>query len=480
MSVIHWFRRDLRVQDNTALYAALTSGQPVVPLFVLDDRLLRSPRAGALRVAFLLRALHSLDKSLQRYGTRLLVQQGDPRVIVPALVEDIGARAVYMNVDYSPYARTRDAAVEAALTIPLHAFDDAVLVPPDSLFNKQGKPYTVFTPYRKSWEAVPKADKSSLTIVPEMFVPAEGSGPEIPTLADLGFSGTGSVPEASEDMAHTLLNAFVQQDLAQYATTRNALVINPFVEPRPAGSSYLSPHLRLGLLSPRQAYHTALDTLSTAESNGERESITTWISELAWRDFYVQVMYHAPHVLTRDFKPQYAHLAWEYDPEKLAAWQEGRTGYPIIDAPMRQLNTIGWMPNRARMIVASFLTRDLLIHWRAGELYFMQHLIDGDPAANNGGWQWAAGTGTDAQPFHRIFNPVMQSEKFATATYLRYWLPELKDVPDRFIHAPWTMPEPPRDYPGPIVDHHWARSRALEVFRQSRASSQPMETNTDD
>jgi len=256
--------------------------------------------------------------------------------------------------------------------------------------------------------------------------------------------------------------------LTQYATTRNALVINPFATPRPTGSSYLSPYLRLGLLSPRHAYHSALAALDSAASEGERESIHTWISELAWRDFYVQVLHHAPHVLSRDFKAQYAQLAWEQDDEKLAAWHAGRTGYPIIDAPMRQLNAIGWMPNRARMIVASFLTRDLLIHWRAGDLYFMQHLIDGDLAANNGGWQWAAGTGTDAQPFHRIFNPVMQSEKFATGVYLRHWLPELKDVPDEFIHAPWTMPKPPRDYPSPIVDHRWARDRALAVFRQGR------------
>jgi len=469
MCVIHWFRRDLRLQDNSALHAALKSGQPVVPLFIFDEMLLHSPRVGQPRLVFMLNALKSLDASLRHYGSRLLIRHGMPQEIFPVLVQDIGAQALYFNADYSPYARARDAAIEKALSLPVHVFDDAVLISPDDLFNKQGKPYTVFTPYRKTWDTKPKAAVSDLTLTAELFVPlSEINSDDLPTVESLGATTQITLPEASEQAAHTFFDDFVQQDLTHYATTRNTLVVNPFVTPRPTGTSYLSPYLRLGLLSPRQAYHKAHEATKNASTASERHSIDTWINELAWRDFYIQVLYHFPYVLERDFKPQYAALAWDNDPMMLKAWQEGRTGYPIVDAPMRQMNAIGWMPNRARMIVASFLCKDLLIHWREGDLYFMQRLIDGDPAANNGGWQWAAGTGTDAQPFYRIFNPVTQSEKFATPDYLRAWIPELRDVSNKDIHTPWQMQSPPSDYPRPIVDHAQAREHTLETFRLLR------------
>ena len=469
MCVIHWFRRDLRLQDNSALHAALKSGQPVMPLFIFDEAILHSSRVGQPRIMFMLNALKSLDTSLRQYGTRLLVRHGKPQEILPALVQEVGAQAFYFNADYSPYARARDAAIEKALTIPVHVFDDAVLIAPDELFNKQGKPYTVFTPYRKTWNTRPKASVSDLMMTAEMFVPAaEIKSDDLPTPEALGVAVTMALPEASEQAAHAFLEEFVQQDLSHYANTRNTLVINPFVTPRPQGTSYLSPYLRLGLLSPRQTDHTAHEVAENASTSSVLHSIDVWINELAWRDFYIQVLYHFPYVLERDFKPQYASLAWDNDPMMLKAWQEGQTGYPIIDAPMRQMNTIGWMPNRARMIVASFLCKDLLIHWREGDLYFMQRLIDGDPAANNGGWQWAAGTGTDAQPFYRIFNPITQSQNFATPDYLRAWIPELQEVPNEAIHTPWEMGNPPSDYPRPIVDHAQAREHTLATFRLLR------------
>jgi deoxyribodipyrimidine photo-lyase len=469
MCIIHWFRRDLRLQDNTALHAALKSGYPVVPLFIFDETLLHSPRVGAARIIFMLNALKNLDTSLRYYGTRLLIKQGQPEAILPALMREIRAQALYFNVDYSPYARQRDEAIEKGLSIPVHVFDDAVLIAPENLFNKQGKPYTGFTPYRKTWNTRPKSPVSDLTLNSSMFLQqTEFTGDELPTSASLGIAESTHLPEASEQAAHVFLHEFVEHDLQHYATTRNNLVINPFVTPRPQGSSYLSPYLRLGLLSPRQAYHAAHEADENASTTSERHSIETWINELAWRDFYIQVLYHFPYVLERDFKPQYAALAWDNDLTMLKAWQEGRTGYPIIDAPMRQMNAIGWMPNRARMITASFLCKDLLIHWRAGDLYFMQRLIDGDPAANNGGWQWAAGTGTDAQPFYRIFNPITQSKNFATPEYLRAWIPELQDVSDADIHTPWEMSTPPPDYPRPIVDHVQARAHTLETFRELR------------
>lgn len=468
MCVIHWFRRDLRLQDNSALHAALKSGKPVVPIFIFDEILLHSPRVGAPRITFMLNALKSLDASLREYGTRLLIRQGQSQELLPKLVQEVVAEALYFNADYSPYARRRDEAIEQGLSVPVHVFDDAVLIAPDSLYNKQGQPYKIFTPYRKTWNTRPKSPVSEITIKAEMFVPmVDIKGDELPGPESLGISTQITLPDASEQAAHAFLDEFVEQDLLRYAVTRNTLVINPFVTPRPRGTSYLSPYLRLGLLSPRQAYHTAQGASEDASSS-EQHSIDTWINELAWRDFYIQVLYHFPYVLERDFKPQYAGLAWDNDPALLKAWQEGRTGYPVIDAPMRQMNTIGWMPNRARMIVASFLCKDLFTHWREGDLYFMQHLIDGDPAANNGGWQWAAGTGTDAQPFHRIFNPVGQSRNFATPDYLRAWIPELEDVSDIDIHTPWLIKKLPSGYPRPIVDHAQARDHALETFRQLR------------
>ncbi|MCU0512102.1 MAG: DNA photolyase family protein [Anaerolineae bacterium] len=466
--VLHWFRRDLRLSDNLALHAACRSGAAVIPVFIFDRRIYTAPRAGAPRLAFLLAALHALDAALRQYGSRLLVRSGDPVAVLAALVAETGAAAVYLNEDYTPYARRRDAALAARLNVPVHASADALLLPPGSVLTGAGEPYTVYTPFRNNWNKQPKAPVSSLALRAEHFHPlTEIAGEPLPALPDLGFAPTIAVPPASEAAAAALLDAFIAGDIHTYDDKRNLLPAQPYHTPRPAGTSYLSPYLRLGLLSPRQAYQAAREAYRHTHSVAWRESIETWVSELTWRDFYMHILAHFPHVLERDFKDTYLALAWRDDPDWLHAWQEGRTGYPVVDAPMRQLNAIGWLPNRARMIVASFLTKDLLIHWRHGDRYFMQHLIDGDPAANNGGWQWAAGTGTDAQPYFRIFNPVSQSEKFASPAYLRHWLPELRGVPDKDIHAPWRLPKPPVDYPPPIVDHAIAREQTLAAFKQA-------------
>ncbi len=467
--VIHWFRRDLRLTDNTALHHAVQSGRPVIPLFIFDERVYQSQRAGAPRMAFMLNALKSLDASLRQHGSRLIVRWGAPLEALQAVIAESNAAALYFNVDYTPYARARDAQVQAAMPIPVHAYEDALLMPPGSIRTSDGKPYTVYTPFKNNWEKQTKPASQQTIFTPQTFHTGEGlTTRPLPTLTDLGFSPTIDVPEASERAAQSLLEAFIASGIKGYHDTRNALPIHPYAKGAERSTSYLSPYLRFGLISPRICYEAAREAWRSTPSAAYRESIHTWVSELVWRDFYAHILVAFPHVLTRDFTDTYLKLEWRYAPDELQAWKDGLTGYPIVDAPMRQLKAIGWMPNRARMIVASFLTKHLLIHWLEGDRHFMQHLIDGDPASNNGGWQWSAGTGTDAQPYFRIFNPINQSEKFATPAYLRHWIPELATVPDKFIHKPWEAPQRPVDYPPPIVDHGMARERTLRAFKQAR------------
>jgi deoxyribodipyrimidine photo-lyase len=461
--VIHWFRRDLRLRDNLALKAASELGASVIPLFVFDPALLHGKNSSPPRTQFLLKALESLDASLREQGSRLLIQHGDPREILPKLVTETGASALYFNRDYTPYALKRDAAITQKLPIPIYAYDDAVLITPGEVMKPNGKPYVVFTPFKKRWLTLPKtplvdAPEAGCFVKPDQF-PALSFEP-IPSLTDLGFSPTIDVPEASESEAARRLETFISGRGKDYITRRNNLASDPSDDRLP-GTSFLSPYLRFGMLSPRQAYWAAQENL-------ESESLQTWVSELVWREFYIHTLYHFPHVLQRNFRENYEHVEWRHAPDELQAWKDGQTGYPIVDASMRQLRAMGWMPNRARMIVASFLCKDLLIHWQEGERHFMHWLIDGDPAANNGGWQWTAGTGTDAQPYFRIFNPVLQSQKFdPDGAYIRRWVPELHAVPTKFIHAPWEMLTLPVDYPAPIVEHDFARARTLAAFKKT-------------
>lgn len=470
--VIHWFRRDLRMRDNLALHEACIGDHPAIALFIIDTHLLQADRVGAPRLCFMLDALKALNDSLNGYGTQLLVRYGKPHEVIPALVEEVDAQALYFNRDYSPYARKRDAQIEEMLDIDCHIFDDAILMPPNSILKGDGDPYKVYTYFWKKWKVAEKPEISVRHFREDWFYDlSEISNEGVPSLDDLGLPDADSITTASEDNALNMLEAFVDDDIKHYSERRNWLPIHPYDGERPNGTSYLSPFLRLGLLSPRQAYWSAREAYSNTVSKQYKESIETWVSELAWREFYTHILYFFPHVLENDFVDTYETMQWDDDLDALKAWQDGMTGYPVVDAAMRQLKAIGWMPNRARMIVASFLTKDLLIHWKHGDIYFMQHLIDGDPASNNGGWQWAAGTGTDAQPYFRIFNPISQSEKYATVEYLKHWLPELVDVPEKYIHAPWTMDEPPADYPAPIVEHSVARDRTLAAFKTARGDN---------
>ncbi len=466
--VIQWFRRDLRLEDNKALQAALDSGGRVVPLFILDPVLLSGFRVGAARVTFMLSALCALDDALQRNGGSLLIRRGVPDRVLPEVAREFAAQAVYANADYSPYARGRDAQTAAALPVPLHVYEDAVLRPPGTVVKADGFPFVVYTPFKRRWRALPEPAQPERT---RIAAGALWSGPSdaVPSAADLGFSAIIDVPDAREGNALRRLERFAAGPIYEYHEARNRLVSDPFAENPPVGSSYLSPYVHFGLLSPRQVYAAARAAGDAAPTESGRASVMTWIDELIWREFYVHILYHFPRVVRENFRIEYDRVAWRDAPDDLAAWQAGRTGYPVIDAAMRQLNQIGWMPNRARMVVASFLTKDLLIHWREGERYFMRQLIDGDLAANNGGWQWAAGTGTDAQPYFRIFNPVSQSRQYdADGAYIRRWVPELSGVPAAFIHAPWEMEHPPRNYPPPIIPHAVARARALAAFKAAK------------
>jgi deoxyribodipyrimidine photo-lyase len=466
MAVIHWFRRDVRVGDNTGLaQAAQDSKGDVVPVFILDDRMLKGKDIAPARVQFLLDSLRELDAQLHERGSRLIVRRGEPEAELHKLAREVNANAVYFNRDYTPTARKRDARITQSLQnsgIRVESFKDQVIFEEDDLLTGTGKPYTVFTPYKKNWlgksgaERVKGEGSRNLQLAP---IPAILPSPPLPSAGDLGFTVKQDVPKGGESQAQKLLNDFVQARIDSYDDRRDF--------PAQPGTSFLSPHLRFGTISPRQCLTAALAAKQDA-SKPACDNIDVWISELVWREFYIQILYHFPHADHANFKREYDALTWGNDGQQrddalFAAWCEGRTGYPIVDAAMRQLNQTAWMHNRARMIVASFFTKDLLLDWRRGESYFMQNLVDGDPAANNGGWQWASSTGTDAQPYFRVFNPRLQSERFDPAgVYIKRWVPELTHVPAEFVHAPHEMPPLTQasarciigeDYPAPIVDH---------------------------
>lgn len=463
--IIHWFRRDLRLDDNTALLAAYDGAAEVVPVFIFDRTILERPDTGGVRVKFLLDTLAALDADLRARGGRLVLREGTPEEELARLIAETGAKAVFYNRDVEPFARARDARVAERLggTCEVRGFDDGELHPPETIKTKGGTVYTVFTPYKKTALAIPVPKPRS---APEVFRVPEGivSNP-LPTLAELGHATEVKTPPGGEGPARERLEGFVRRHLHEYDRERDA--------PAKPGTSGLAPYLRFGCLSPRRAFHAAEDAVA---GRTDRAGADVWISELLWRDFYRQILFHFPYVETGSFKKSYDELAWERNDELFEAWKAGRTGFPIVDAGMRQLNQIGWMHNRVRMIVASFLTKDLLIDWRRGERYFMEKLVDGDLAANNGGWQWAASTGTDAQPYFRIFNPVSQGQKFdPTGAYVRKYVPELASVPEKWIHEPWNLPleyrKPFRcqlgtDYPYPVVDHARQREKALALFKK--------------
>ena len=467
-TAICWMRRDLRLTDNTALAAARARADQVIPTFVLDPVLLER-HAGTKRVAFLWAGLHQLDADLRARDSRLIVRHGDPAEEIPALVAESGASVVFAQEDYEPYSQRRDDAVAARA--PRERVGGPVVRPPGVVHKSDGDPYAVFTPFSRKWKSFPPPRASELVPAPER-IPTPQDIESFPIPSEPGLPATVPFP-AGESEAQRRLRAFVNGDGApiySYGTARDRMDLD--------GTSQLSPYLRFGMLSAREAVVAAYQAIEAAPTLPARHSAQTWLDELIWREFYMCILYHFPRVLEQSFRETVGGIAWANEVADFEAWCAGRTGYPAVDAAMRQLVESGWMHNRARMIVASFLVKDLLVDWRWGEKFFMQHLVDGDPAANNGGWQWTAGTGTDAAPYFRIFNPVTQGLKHdPEGSYIRCWAPELAAVPDAHIHAPWEMsPGQQRtcgcvlgqDYPVPIVDHAEARNRALKAYRSAR------------
>ncbi len=461
MTALLWLTRDLRVHDHPALRAALDDHERVVPVFCLDDRLLHGRHASGPRTQFLLDCLADLDGSLRERGSGLVVRHGAPERELPALVQAAGADAVYVTADSGPFARRRAERVRRALgDVPLHprpglhAVDDL-----GAVRTQQGKPYTVFSPFHRTWRDAPRRDvlgaPPALPALPSKVL--EG---RLPSLASLGLrQELEQPPRGGETAGRERLSAFLADDVRAYADNHDALGADR--------TSRLSAQLHFGCLSVRELEQRLPDG----------DGPDAFHRQLCWRDFYAHVLLHNPRNVRSEFQDRYrGSISWSHARQPFEAWCEGRTGFPLVDAGMRQLLREGWMHNRARLVVGSFLTKDLGIDWRWGERWFMRLLVDGDEANNNGNWQWIASVGVDPQPaFRRMYNPARQMEKFDPhGDYVRRYVSELRDVPGRYLKEPWTMPQDVQrevgcvigeDYPAPLVDHAAARREALERYR---------------
>lgn len=474
-TAIVWLRRDLRLHDHPTLVAALAANDRVVPVFVLDPALLHGRFASAPRAAFLLGCLRELDEALRERGGGLVVRHGDPATELCALAATTRARAVYWESDATPYALARDRRVRDALrragvetVAGPGAFVVADVAQPRT---RGGRPFAVFTPFHRAWASLERrpVHRAPARLPP---LPRDLHRGTVPSLRDLGLDAAAAelpdpVAAPGEAAARAALERWLASDLAAYGERHDRLA---------GGSSRLSPHLRFGTLSAREVEQRA------ARRGGV--GAAAFVRQLAWRDFYAHVLLHHPQNRLHEHRSRMRALAWDDDPALLAVWQEGRTGYPLVDAGMRQLRASGWMHNRARLVVGSFLTKDLQLDWRAGEAWFMRRLLDGDVAQNNGNWQWIASVGVDpAPPFRRLLNPTLQQHRHdPDGAYVRRWVPELRAVPDERLAEPWRMSDAEqevagcrigRDYPAPVVDHAVERRRALARYAAVRPASGP-------
>ena len=428
---IFWFRRDLRLHDNAGFYHALKSGLPVLPIFIFDPQILdKLSNKSDKRVTFIHQQLHKLKQELTALGSDLLVQYATPQQAWQNIIKQYDVKQVYTNHDYEPYAIKRDKEIGELLAlkqIGFNTYKDQCIFEHNEVLKDDGKPYTVFTPYSKKWKA--KLNTFYVKAYPNQkyfnnLVKVDKPS-AMPSLASMGFEPSSFLFPSTE---------VAQSIIKNYDKTRDF--------PGIVGTSKLGIHFRFGTISIREKARKAL------------ELNQTYLNELIWRDFYMQILAHFPHVTQGAFRPEYDLIEWRNNEKEFDAFCQGKTGYPIVDAGMRELNTTGYMHNRVRMIVASFLTKHLLIDWRWGEAYFAEKLLDFDLSANNGGWQWAAGCGTDAAPYFRVFNPYLQTERFdKQLTYIKKWVPEVGTA----------------SYPKPIVDHDFARKRCLEVYKTGLA-----------
>jgi deoxyribodipyrimidine photo-lyase len=453
-TAIVWFRRDLRVHDHPALHHALERFDAIVPLFVVDDAILGGRWPSPNRWWFLARSLESLDGALRERGSRLVVVRGDPAELVPRIARGVGAAAVIASRDYTPYGRTRDERVAGALRdagIAWEAGRGVLVHEPEDVRREDGGPFVVFSPFQRRWLALatrpilpaPRRLPTADAVVDGAGETDELLGRPQPT-AELELLLEPGEPAARDRLTRWAASAA----LREYATGRDRLDRD--------GTSRLSQDLRWGLVSPVEV---------AGRTAGKGPGPTRFLSELAWRDFYAHFLWHEPRVAHESFRTALDGVWTHPDARAVEAWKDGRTGYTVVDAAMRQLRATGWMPNRARMIVASFLTKHLLVDWRVGEAHFMEHLVDGDPASNNGGWQWAASTGTDPQPYFRVFNPTPQGRRHdPDGAYVRRWVPELRRIPGGDVHEP-----PPGAYLPRIVDHQAARRAAIAAFEGRRS-----------
>jgi deoxyribodipyrimidine photo-lyase len=458
-TIIVWYRNDLRIHDHPALATAALDADHVIPVFILNDDLLRSDRASSNRNRFLLQCLADLKNSLQGLGADLVIRHGDAVQELQKLIDETAAEAVYYSADFSAYAIKRDKTVKNALSVSFRAFPGRLAVSSlDKLLTKTGTTYKVFTPFWKNWQQIGRREIAAL---PTRLSPLSGVAVGIlPDVSDYTTSCPLS-PDAlpgGETEARQQLTNWLTDGIESYHETSNDLAAN--------GTSRLSSYLHFGCLSAREIETMLPDSVGA----------NAWHRQLAWREFYHYIIFKFPRNTTEEFQERYRSLVWSKNPELLKAWETGTTGYPVVDAAMRQLLQEGWMHNRARLIVGSFLTKDLWLDWRLGERHFMRMLIDGDQANNNGNWQWIASVGVDPAPvFRRLYNPTTQQLNYdPSGAYVRRYLPELAKVPDQYLAEPWKMPLGlqrhcgcviGKDYPAPIVDHKQARLEALEHYR---------------
>jgi len=473
--ILFWHRRDLRVSDNTGLAAARQQSPKIVGVFCLDPEILSRDDIASVRVTYMLGCLQALQVRYNQLNSQLLILHNNPIKAIPALAQALGAKSVFWNWDVEPYSQIRDRTIAEALKEKgvqiLEQNWDQLLHPPTEIYSGSQTPYTIYTPFWKNVIAKPQQKPvetleniTGLT-ASEQEIAQQAGAIALPTNIDLGFAWNGElILLPGEAPAQEQLEVFTNSAIHEYQEQRNF--------PAVPGTSQLSPALKFGVIGIRTIWQSTIEALANSRSEEVTASIRTWQQELVWREFYQHAMYHFPELADGAYRQNFQIFPWQNNPDFFQAWCEGKTGYPIVDAAMRQLNTSGWMHNRCRMIVASFLTKDLIINPQWGEKYFMQHLIDGDLSANNGGWQWSASSGMDPKPL-RIFNPASQTQKFdAEAEYIRQWVPELRSVDTEYLV---TGKIPPLelhglDYPQPIVNHQQQQSLFKQLYETSKTN----------